>query len=414
MAELRANLSKAPLRGLRRWVRGGLSLPLVAVACSSVAGQPAEAPPPPAPAGTTRAAAGEERSADQVEAQNVAPSGAEPQGAGQGAEAEAEAEEAEGPAACPEDMVLVEGDYCTLGEGGADDRNAVEHECIKEWYAPQNKKRVCEEFAPTAKCVGKKVKKRFCMDRYAWPNKKGERPEVMNRFYQAQVKCAAVGKRLCTESEWTFACEGPEMKPFPYGFKRDTDKCHGDVEWDSPNMKKVAQRDPHELARLWKGVRSGSQPECVSDFGVYDLPGNNDEVVSSETFESGWRGKYESVHTGGPWYKGVRNQCRPKIYTHDEGFYYYFLGFRCCSESEGAETDPRTPKQRKDDVPFSKVERLAGVGIDEMQKVLKKKEATGDCGCESTRCRTLCGTLLGPEAKDFEHPSKNENSSSGN
>ena len=32
------------------------------------------------------------------------------------------------------------------------------------------------------------------------------------------------------------------------------------------------KRDPGELARLWKGVRSGSQPECISDYGVADLP----------------------------------------------------------------------------------------------------------------------------------------------
>jgi sulfatase modifying factor 1 len=95
---------------------------------------------------------------------------------------------------------LVEGEYCT----------EVEHTCLKSWYDKSNKKKVCEEFAPTAKCVGKKIKKRYCIDTYEWPNKKGERPEVMNRFHQAQVKCAAVGKRMCTESEWTLACEGPD------------------------------------------------------------------------------------------------------------------------------------------------------------------------------------------------------------
>src|SRR5690606_12592046 len=83
--------------------------------------------------------------------------------------------------ACPDGMVLVEGEYCTLG-GGAADQKAVKHECVQEWYAPQNKKRVCEEFAPKAECVGKLVPKRYCIDRYAWPNQKGERPEVMNRF----------------------------------------------------------------------------------------------------------------------------------------------------------------------------------------------------------------------------------------
>jgi hypothetical protein len=194
------------------------------------------------------------------------------------------------------------------------------------------------------------------------------------------------------------------MLPFPYGYVRDVDKCHGDVEWDSPNMKKVAQRDPDELARLWKGVRSGSQPECVSEYGVADLPGNTDEVVASEHFgEAGFKGKFDSIHTGGPWYKGVRNQCRPKIYTHDEGFYYYFLSFRCCAEPDGQTTDPRTPRQIKQNWKWSRVERTAGFTLEEMKdKLLLKEKKQCTCGDKDILCKTMCGTLLGPGAKDFK------------
>jgi formylglycine-generating enzyme len=294
--------------------------------------------------------------------------------------------------ACPAGMKLVDGDYCT----------DVDYECKKSWYDESNKKTVCEEFEPKSTCKGEKVHKRYCMDTYTWPNEKGARPEVMNRFHQAQVKCAAVGKRMCTETEWTLACEGPKMLPFPYGYVRDTNKCLGDVEWDGPNMKKVAQRDPAELARLWKGVRNGSQPECISAYGVADLPGNTDEVVSSETYSSDFRGKYDSVHSGGPWYKGVRNQCRPKIYTHDEGFYYYFLGFRCCAEPDQKPTDPRTPKQIKGKWGFERVERIAGFSKAEMiEKLALKEKGKCLCGEKDTRCKTMCGTLLGPEAKDY-------------
>lgn len=296
-------------------------------------------------------------------------------------------------AACPEGMQLIDADYCTH----------VEHKCAESWYDESNKKTVCERFEPWSKCTGNREHKRFCIDRYEYPNRSGERPEVMNRFHQAEVKCAALGKRLCTETEWTTACEGPQFKPFPYGYVRDTNVCHGDVMWDSPNMQKVAARDPAELARLWKGVRSGSQPECVSDYGVYDMPGNADEVVASETYSADFRGKFDSVHTGGPWYKGVRNQCRPKIYTHDEGFYYYFLSFRCCAEPDRKPTDPRTPKQRKANWKFEKVEQIAGFTRQDVQKALKTKTEKGTCGCKAkdTRCNTLCGTLLGPEAHDF-------------
>jgi sulfatase modifying factor 1 len=303
-----------------------------------------------------------------------------------------------GPTSCAEGMVLVEGDYCTK----------VEQKCLVQWYAPQNKKKVCEQFEAPTRCVGKRIKKRFCIDKYSWPNKKGVRPEVMNTFFQAQVKCAAMGKRMCGESEWNFACEGPEMKPFPHGYTRDPKKCNGDHKWDNPKMSKVGKRDGKELARLWRGLPSGSQPECVSDFGVHDLPANNDEVVAGEKGTE----KHSSVHTGGPWYSGVRNQCRPKVYTHGADFYYYFLGFRCCSEPDGKPNETLTKKQKRGRKKWDWVERMAGFTTDQMTAVLGLKDK-GGCNCVDNKlpgiklrrsprwlCDTMCGTLLAPGAVD--------------
>jgi formylglycine-generating enzyme len=335
---------------------------LVALACSPAPSEPARPLPPPAPAPV------------------VAPPAPEPQ-------AEAASEPVEAPAACPEDMLLVEGEYCS----------DVKHRCLVEWYAPQNNKRVCEKFEESAECVGTKTPRRFCIDRYAWPNAKGERPEIMNNFHQVQVKCAAVQKRLCSESEWTFACEGPNMKPFPYGFTRDPRKCNGDHKWDNPSLAKMNQRDPAELARLWRGVPNGSQPECVSDFGVADLPGNTDEVVAAESPTA----KHSSVQTGGPWYSGVRNQCRPKIYTHGEETYGYFLSFRCCAEADGAENERRTKKQIRDGVTWDRIEKIAQFTVEEMQAVLeKKKRGECTCGARDVLCKTMCGTTMGPGAVD--------------
>jgi hypothetical protein len=133
-------------------------------------------------------------------------------------------------------------------------------------------------------------------------------------------------------------------------------------------------------------------------YGVPDLPGNVDEVVASESFHlPGYKGKFDSVHTGGPWYKGVRNQCRPKIYTHNEGFYYYFLGFRCCAESDGKPTDPRTPYQIKNNWKLERIERSAGITLDALKQRLDDKEK-GRCTCKpgDILCNTICGTLLAP------------------
>src|SRR5690242_10762897 len=73
-----------------------------------------------------------------------------------------------GAAACPAGMILIDGDYCT----------SLELSCKKSWYAKWNDKTICEEFEEPSKCTGKTVHKRFCIDTYEYPNKKGERPRV--------------------------------------------------------------------------------------------------------------------------------------------------------------------------------------------------------------------------------------------
>jgi formylglycine-generating enzyme len=242
-------------------------------------------------------------------------------------------------------MVLVDGAYCPK----------LQVQCLKQWHAPQNHLHVCEKVKKPTVCAGPTRQLRFCIDRYEFPNKKGERPMVMQNFYQAQVHCAKRGKRICTESEWTKACQGPENKPFPYGYVRDPKKCQGDQRWDFPNKQKLLRRDPKELERLWQGVVSGSQPECISDYGVHDLPGNADELAASESYGKGPKSDFDNVTTGGPWYKGVRNMCHPKIYSHDESFAYYYLSWRCCKEADGKATDPRTPKQIRRKVKFERI-----------------------------------------------------------
>ncbi len=169
----------------------------------------------------------------------------------------------------------------------------------------------------------------------------------MPSFPESQHLCSAHSKRVCTESEWAMACEGPSYKPYPYGYVRDPNKCRGDRPYRFPNVKKTVSKNKEaaheEVERLWDGVVSGSQPECVSDYGVYDMPGNADELGASETPPP--RSTFDNVTTGGPWLDGVRNQRRPKIYTHNGGFRYYYLSFRCFEETDGKPTDPRPPKQ---------------------------------------------------------------------
>jgi len=78
----------------------------------------------------------------------------------------------------------------------------------------------------------------------------------------------------------------------------------------------------------------------TSRYGTMKMPDGHVESLTAAD-------KYDNVTTGGPWVEGVRNQCRPKIYTHNEGFSYYYLSFRCCAEADGKKTDPRAPRQIK-------------------------------------------------------------------
>ena len=75
--------------------------------------------------------------------------------------------------------------------------------------------------------------------------------------------------------------------------------------------------------------------------------------------------------------------------------------------SDGKETDPRTPKQRAKKWDFSRVERMAQFTREDVREHLKLKAELGHCKCEETKgrrkrilCKTICGTLLGPNAKD--------------
>ena len=63
------------------------------------------------------------------------------------------------------------------------------------------------------------------MDRGEYPNQKGGYPWIMVSWYEAADRCADEGKRRCSEDEWTFACEGEEATPYPYGYTRDATAC---------------------------------------------------------------------------------------------------------------------------------------------------------------------------------------------
>jgi hypothetical protein len=171
----------------------------------------------------------------------------------------------------------------------------------------------------------------FCIDRFEYPNRRGAYPWIVVNWDEAQALCARDGKRLCTETEWTFACEGEEASPYPYGYERDPGACVVDRHWRLVDEWALAgrtdERALRELDALWQGEASGSRPRCRSPFGVYDMTGNVDEWTRSVR-----PAERPSILKGGYW-GPVRARCRPSTRAHGPDFVFYQQGFRCCADA---------------------------------------------------------------------------------
>jgi len=222
-------------------------------------------------------------------------------------------------------MVLVDGEYC----------HVLKADCLA-WADPDNNgvngPVRCLEFKFPTECLSDKTKKhlKFCIDQYEFPNNKGSIPFVMVSLNEMKLACEIINKRLCTDQEWTLACEGPERFPYPYGYQRKN-VCNIDRPWIAPNESVLESNSQdirdQEISRLDQRVPSGSNPECVSPFGVYDMTGNVDE----NTINTSGRPYHNSLK-GGDWPEGSRNRCRPATLIHNETFRYYQIGGRCCSD----------------------------------------------------------------------------------
>ena len=239
--------------------------------------------------------------------------------------------QAEGDHACPPDMVLIEGDYCP----------GLAQPC-QAWVRGGVQR--CAQFG-NSRCTSRQFPRRFCIDRYEYPNLPSVKPAVMVTWYDALRACDVEGKRLCLASEWTLACEGAQRFPYPYGYKRDKTACNFDRPRPIPepnfHVFRQFRKVGREVARLDQRVESGLQPNCVSPFEVHDLVGNVDEWVLNE-----WHFDHKATPDGkrpvisglkGGYWGPIRAACRPMTTAHEENFYFYQVGFRCCAN---ARTDP--------------------------------------------------------------------------
>lgn len=248
---------------------------------------------------------------------------------------------------CPDDMLLVAGNYCPNvlqkciehhTEFDNDQAKKKKSEAKGEGKHTTTVSERCLRYEEPSECLSKnRVPMRFCMDRYEWPNKKGELPALLVSWGDAKKLCEDQGKRLCMEAEFNFACEGEAMLPYTYGYVRDATACNIDKPYRKreKSLKKYERcmKKPEckaELERLDQRLPTGSMPRCVSPFGVYDLNGNINEWVERP------KQKYPN-RSGlkGGWWGPVRGRCRPTVGFHKEDDYGYEEGFRCCKDAAG-------------------------------------------------------------------------------
>jgi hypothetical protein len=215
-------------------------------------------------------------------------------------------------APCPEGMVLVEGDYCPT----------VRHRCLRylddaAGGAFMGKNR-CAEFATDVTCAAERQHRRFCIDRDEYVAPDDTLPLVEQSWTSSKELCDSLGKRLCFESEWEFACEGEQMLPYPYGFVRDAKLCNHDQ--TELTTRRGKMRDLR--------VAPADRPKCTSPFGVRNLVGNVDEWTQRDGFVRPWRASMR-----GGWWLAGRNNCRAATTGHDEYYHGPQTGFRCCANA---------------------------------------------------------------------------------
>ena len=240
--------------------------------------------------------------------------------------------------------MLVAGNYCP----------EVEHRCLqhsKEYEEEQERRerakaknlplresRVserCLRYEEPGKCLAPgRTPMRFCLDKLEWPNRAGEKPAFVVTYTEAERHCSGAGKRLCTESEFNFACEGESLWPYSYGFVRDAERCNIDRPYVTPRRAMLPHDEceklpscREQLRELDKRAPSGAHPQCTSPFGALDLNGNVNEWVFLPGKQSLWRSGLK-----GGWWGPSRSRCRPTVTAHNEHYAGYEVGFRCCRD----------------------------------------------------------------------------------
>ena len=124
-----------------------------------------------------------------------------------------------------------------------------------KWVAPS------EAPTPLVSCPSDMVAQNgFCIDRFEFPGTAGQPPLGQIDWSQAQATCTDAGKRVCTEQEWSQACEGSSQRRWATGNDYPGDRCNIGR---PPTSGQPGEPEPVNPAG-----------QCTTPEGVHDLAGN--------------------------------------------------------------------------------------------------------------------------------------------
>ncbi len=162
----------------------------------------------------------------------------------------------------------------------------------------------------------------FKIDMYEYSAQPGQQPMRNVDYLHAEQLCKSAGKRLCTESEWEFACRCPENLTYQF-----------DNEWSSAvtqiRKKCNVHLDVGEKKRPWANTPS----QCAGKWPIYNLTGNMWEWIAYE------KSVYLRALKGGSYLHGgeKNTKCAHELLILKTQLPYIDLssvGFRCCENSE--------------------------------------------------------------------------------
>jgi formylglycine-generating enzyme required for sulfatase activity len=205
---------------------------------------------------------------------------------------------------------------------------------------------------------------RVCIDQFEFPGIPCEYPVVHVQANEAVELCEAIGKRICDAHEWEGACAGallPPEREYAFGLPRVAMRAaHNrsrDIVWSYGIEKRhglcatTSAKTPGCPGSGYDRCGSntfptGSFPDCVSPFGVYDLHGNAAEHMNLPLapVELASRGGHGSTEMKGSWFIFAHEEAHPDdcrwrapdwhgtAITSRASHANYHLGFRCCRD----------------------------------------------------------------------------------